>query len=274
MPASGKRTPRLVWAHVALLATFLLLTGVFIYRAESLTRAGISRNVYFLVLVLAGLGAAAFLDRALRASDAEWVGKFWFGKFRLGGSAAIVGMVVAAGAYVSSGPTPLQLVVRAHPEREDPGALAQGKVTLVAGKLSWTKDLSSAGEAVFERLPEQVRTESLRVVASVPGYRRQEADLQGIPPGEVIELSLTVAAARSVMSGTVLTADAQPLEGALVDIEHGLVQSRTDSLGHFHAEVPRAAGVTVLVMVFHGGRVGHQGYYTVPNELTLQFRTR
>lgn len=264
------------WAYAALFVAFFALAGTFIAMAGRLQQAGVSRAVYFLVLVPAGLGAAAFLDRMLHATRAEWVAKLWFGKFRLGGSVAVFAMVVAAGVYVASNPLPLQLVVRVHVPGGDPDAVARGKVTLIAGKVSWAKNLSSAGEAVFEDLPEHLRSEPVRLAAVVPGYEPGETRSPGIPAGEVVELSLRQSPPPplpvGVMAGTVLLGDQHPLAGAVVDFEHGLAQVKTDQYGHFRAELQRAPGSSVLVVVLVDGRIGHQGYYTVPNELTLRVR--
>ena len=77
------------WAYAALFVAFFALAGTFIAMAGRLQQAGVSRAVYFLVLVPAGLGAAAFLDRMLHATRAEWVAKLWFGKFRQIGRAHV-----------------------------------------------------------------------------------------------------------------------------------------------------------------------------------------
>ncbi len=256
--------------YVALFVTFAALATVFIAFADRLAQAGISRAVYFLVLVPVGLGAAAFLDKALRATNAEWVAKLWFGNFRLGGAAAVFGMVVAAGVYVMSSPPPLQIVVRV---LAPSGPVKSGRVILYAGRNSWTKEISSEGMAVFGEVSEQLRTEPVRLVAEVPGFEAIDAQPRSLPANGVVELSLRAAPQpTSLVAGTVLTADEQPLAGAWVDFEHGLARAQTDAVGHFRADLPRAPGTSVLVMVLFDGKLGHQGYYTVPNELTLRFK--
>ncbi len=275
LPRAATAVKPTAWVYAALFVAFFALAGTFVAFASQLAQAGISRAVYFLVLVPAGLGSAAFLDRMLHATSALWVAKLWFGKFRLGGSVAVFGMVVGAGLYVMSTPPPLQLVVRVQVPGADAGAAARGNVTLFAGKLSWAKDLSAAGEAVFESLPEHLRSESVRLVAEVPGYDPSESRLPSIPASEVVEFSLRRSPPPpppiSVMTGTVLASDHQPLAGAFVDFEHGLAQVKTDAFGHFRAELTRTPGSSVLVVVLFNGRIGHEGYYTVPNELTLRF---
>lgn len=138
MPKRARATSPMPWVYAALFVTFFALAGVFIAFAGRLAQAGISRPVFFLVLVPVGLGAAAFLDRALHASNAEWVAKLWFGRLRLGGSVAVFGMVVAAGVYVVSSPPPLQIVVRV---LEPSGPVRGGKVLLYVGRNSWTKEI-------------------------------------------------------------------------------------------------------------------------------------
>jgi hypothetical protein len=256
------------WVYVALFVIFLALAATFVGLAGWLAQAGISRPVFFLVLIPAGLGTAAFLDRALRATSAEWVASVWFGQFRLGGSVAVFAMVVAAGVYVMPSSTRLQLLVRVRAPDAQGDPAPRGHVTLEAGLLSWKKEISPEGEAMFVDLPDRLRLEHVRLVPQIPGY---QGDLNptSFPKNGVLELMLQRQS--SLVAGTVLTRDLQPLAGALVDFEHGLAKATTDALGHFHAELPRAPGASVLVMVLFEGKVGHQAYYSVPNELTLRF---
>ncbi len=259
------------WAYVTLVAALAALVAVFVLGSGALAHSGVLRSVYYLVLLAAGLAVAAFLDQALRASDAEWVGQFWFGKVRLGGAVAVFGLVVAAGMYLTGGAAAVELLVRAVPAVDDPEALQGGTARLVLGKYDVEQHLSRAGEADFRDLSERLRGQAGYAAVSVPGYEPVRVPLAGLPRGEVLEVPIVRTTPRSALTGTVLTARGAPLPGVLIDIEHGLIQVRTDALGHFHAEIPRERGAQVLLMAVHDGKVGHAGYVTVPGELTFQF---
>jgi hypothetical protein len=266
----------MAWVYGALFAAFVVLASVFIALAGRLSQAGISRPVFFLVLVPVGLGSAAFLERALRARSAEAKGKLnsLFGQvqFRLGGSVAVFALVVGGGvAVMSSQPSsgPLQLVVRVR--AETPDEVPRGSLTLNAGVFSSRREIPPDGEIVFASLPD-IRGKPIELVAQAPGYAAVDGQPRSFPESGVIVFSLRKVAPVTLVTGTVLTRDRQPVAGALVDFERGLVRTRTDDLGYFRAELPRAPGTSVLVMVLVDKRIGHQGYYTTPNELTLVFK--
>jgi hypothetical protein len=70
---------------------------------------------------------------------------------------------------------------------------------------------------------------------------------------------------------TVLDVQGQPLAGAVIDFDHGLVSAETDQRGGFRIVVPRPPEAMVSVIVAFNGLVGFRDNLTVPGQFTLRW---
>jgi CHAT domain len=165
-----------------------------------------------------------------------------------------------------------RLVVRVH----EPGAV--GGMAHVAGRITLhgpdtavrTRPLAD-GEAVFEDLPPGVAGRAVEVSVEGAAGFRPTSELRIIPESGILGVVLARAEVTSIVAGTVLDVQGQPLAGAAIDIEHGLVTGTTDPRGDFRIVVPLAPGALVSVVVAVNGHVGFRDNLTVPGTHTLRW---
>jgi hypothetical protein len=165
-----------------------------------------------------------------------------------------------------------RLVVRVH----DSGA--GNRVARVAGRVIVrgpdTSERSRQlveGEAVFDDLPPGVARRAVEVsIDGAPGFQ-STTERQIVPESGILDILLARADVTSVVAGTVIDEKGQPLAGATIDIEHGLVIGTTDPRGDFRIVVPIAPGAMVSVAIAVDGRVGVRENVTVPGTHTLRW---
>lgn len=187
--------------------------------------------------------------------------------------AAVVGLALLGAGLLRHRPAGAnRLVVRVH----EPGAA--GGVARLAGRVVLTGPDTAVrsrplvdGEAVFDDLPSGAAGRAVDVsVDGVVGFE-STTERRVVPESGVLGVALARAEVTSVVNGTVLDARGQPLAGAVIDFDHGLVSAVTDPRGGFHIEVPRSPGAMVSVIVDFKGVVGFRDNLTVPGSFTLRW---
>jgi len=270
---------RRLWAYIALFATFLVLAALLVVRGPQLLASGMAVPIFFFALVPVALASAAFLARALGAAAAEYEGTLWFGRIKLGGPVAVFAMVLVAGLWViwknpPPPPATVGVTVRVHgPNGPTDIVGGSGQVVLDLGQDRRIKSLSREGEAVFTEIPARFAGQTVSLgVLGLDGYAARPGPAPTLPANGVLLLALDRVKPSSLFRGTVLGRKGQPVPGALVDVDHGLVTTTTNERGEFEVEVPVAAGTAVSVLVAVAGRVGYRDNLTVPGAHTLRLR--
>jgi hypothetical protein len=127
------------------------------------------------------------------------------------------------------------------------------------------------GVAIFDDMPPDVVGRAVEVsVDQVAGFQ-PASERHNVPDSGLVRITLRRVETTTVVIGTVLDADGQPLAGAVIDLDHGLASASTDEHGAFRVEVPRLPGSLVSMSVTYKGRVGFREHLTVPGPLTLRW---
>ncbi|HEX3478056.1 MAG TPA: hypothetical protein VHT91_23705, partial [Kofleriaceae bacterium] len=189
------------------------------------------------------------------------------------GGAAALGLAMLGARSLTHHPLAAdKLVVRVHEQGAADGiAGIAGKVTLTGPDTAVRSRPLADGEAVFDDLPAGTAGHAVEVsVDGVAGFQSR-TERQVVPDSGVLSVALARAEVTSVVTGTVLDARGQPLAGAVIDVDHGLVSAETDPRGGFRLVVPRPPGTMVSVIVDFRGVVGFRDNLTAPGAFTLRW---
>jgi CHAT domain len=165
-----------------------------------------------------------------------------------------------------------KLVVRTY-EPDGSGGLvrAGGRITLSGPDAAVRSRPLVAGEAVFDDLPTSAAGRAVEVsVDGVAGFQ-STSERHVVPESGILGVALARIEVTSAVTGTVFDAQGQPVVGAMLDFDHGLVSARTDQRGDFRIVVPRPPGAMVSVIVAFDGLVGFRDNLTVPGMFTLRW---
>jgi hypothetical protein len=238
------------------------LLFVLIVNAEKLSRFGLLQQVYYLVLVLMGLSAAAFLFGVLQSS-ADWAGEVLGGTLRLSGSIVGAALVVIGGYYFIPKETffPLTVYVRGEGGPQDIVLRNTGKVFLKLGAEINPEVIEENGQAVFPRIPAEFRGQQ------VPGWVESE-DYEASTPtvtiaGSDVDLIVKKKIKHFTLAGTVLDIHGNPLPEVHVTLPEYHLDATTKSDGRFDFQVTADGEKSVDVSA------EKQGYQTVHLSPTL-----
>jgi hypothetical protein len=230
---------------------------------DALPRMRVRTGVDAASMVFATGEAAALAGRSRwrRAPAVRWVG------------AAVVVLAAIWAGFAGHRPARAnKLVVRVHEAAATDGvARLAGRVVLSGPDTAVRSRPLVDGEAVFEDLPGDIAGRAVEVsVDGVVGFE-PTTERRVVPDSGVLGVALARAEVTSVVNGTVLDARGQPLAGAVIDFDHGLVLAKADPRGTFHIEVPRPPGAMVSVTVDFEGIIGFRDNLTVPGSFTLRW---
>jgi len=150
MSGQQDRISPLTWVYISGAASlfFLLLAFVMIFFTSTLSSMGITKSMYYLVLIPVGLTSAAFLFGALR-SRAKYSGKTSYGSLELTGPVVIFCLVIIGGFYFASPESEFLLTIRTIDISDPEKILNNGSLIIDLGDQRLTKTLNDNGEVMF-----------------------------------------------------------------------------------------------------------------------------
>lgn len=187
---------------------------------------------------------------------------------------AIAVLALALGGLVLDNRSPAagKIIVRVHePGGVDNVARIAGRVQLNGPDAAIRSRPLIDGEAIFDDLPGDAAGRSVEVSVDETTGFQSKSERHIVPESGILRVELAKVETTSVATGTVLDAHGQPLAGAVIDVDHGLISAETDQRGAFRIVVPRPPGSMVAVIVAFKGRVGFRENLTVPGPFTLQW---
>lgn len=218
-----------VWFVLALLGAVAII--VF---GEKLVGFGLVNQIYYLVLVALGLGAAASLFSGIR-STAKYRGQSSWGTLELSGPPVIFFLVVGAGIYFSPGQRPFGLTVFVHGPGgpQDLILRNQGKVAIDLGPDRRFEQIGEKGSAFFPSIPPDYRGKDVPVSVIADGFARNN----GLPLRLIGEsLYVPVRKQGALLSGVILNQDSDPVPGA--EVRAAGQTAKTDEDGRFDLSIP------------------------------------
>jgi len=266
---------KLKWVYIsgAVSLFFLLLAILMIVFAPDITGAGITKSIYYIVLIPVGLASAAFLFGALRSS-AKYSGKTSYGSIELTGPVVIFCLVVIGGFYFATPDSEFSLTIRTSIVNEPEKILSYGSLILDIGEQRLDKQINENGEVTFAGVPSRYLGKSINIIPQIKGYKIKGSSLISIPDNHIIYLELEERRDSTLLRGRVINETGNPVDSVSIDIESGLASTVTDENGLFSIIVPAAKGETVLLTALKNGITGHREFITVPERGSIEVRFR
>ena len=273
MSKQPDKISKLTWIYISGAASlfFLALAILMIIFAPNITGAGITKSIYYIVLIPVGLASAAFLFGALRSS-AKYSGKSSYGSIELTGPVVIFCLVVIGGFYFATPDSEFLLTVRTSIVNEPEKILSHGSLILDIGEQRLDKQLNENGEVSFAGVPSRYLGKSVNIIPQIKGYRIKGSSSIKIPDNRVIYLELEERKDSTLLRGRVINESGNPVDSVIIDIEGGLASSVTDENGLFTITVPAAKGETVLLTALKNGITGYREFITVPERGSIEVR--
>jgi hypothetical protein len=239
--------------------------------APNITGAGITKSIYYIVLIPVGLASAAFLFGALRSS-AKYSGKTSYGTIELTGPVVIFCLVVIGGFYFATPDSEFLLTIRTNLVNEPEKILNHGSLILDIGEQRLDKQLNENGEVTFAGVPSRYLGKSVNIIPQIKGYKIKGSNLISIPDNRIIYLELEERKDSTLLRGRVINETGNPVDSVIIDIESGLASSVTDENGLFTVIVPASKGETVLLTALKNGMTGYREFITVPEKGSIEVR--
>jgi len=267
---------KLKWVYIsgAVSLFFLLLAILMIMFAPDISGAGITKSIYYIVLIPVGLASAAFLFGALRSS-AKYSGKTSYGSIELTGPVVIFCLVVIGGFYFATPDSEFLLTVRTNVVNEPEKILSHGSLILDIGDQRLDKQLNENGEVSFSGVPSRFLGKSVNIIPQIKGYKIKGNGLITIPDSRVIYLELEERMDSTLLRGRVINENGNPVDSVVIDISSGLASAVADESGLFAIIVPAAAGESVLLTALKNGITGYREFITIPERgsIEVKFKT-
>jgi hypothetical protein len=233
-PASRRDArARLAAAAVSLGVAFALL-GALLWRADALGRHGLVGPLWYLVLLSAGLAAAACLF-ALFRSYARYSGKALDGRLELGGPAALMLAIVGLGfvlAPVAAQRFDLTLFLHEESRAVVPGPKARVRLDFAADRREG--EIGANGAVRFVGIPAELRGGSARLTFDDTVYELADAS-----PSVRLNADAVYVAVRPKLlrfAGEVVDESDRPVADAQVRV--GSRETTTDAHGRFALALP------------------------------------
>ena len=266
---------KLTWVYISGVGSlfFLILAILMIVFAPSITGMGITKSLYYIVLIPVGLTSAAFLFGALRSS-AKYSGKSSYGSIELTGPVVIFCLVVIGGFYFAAPESEFLLTIRTNVVDEPEKILSNGSLILDIGDQRIDKQLNENGEVTFAGVPSRYMGKSINIIPQIKGYKIKGSSIISIPDDRIIYLALEQRRDSTLLRGRVINENGNPVDSVIIDVESGLASAVTDESGLFTIIVPASRGETVLLTALKNGTTGYRDFITVPEKGSIEVRYR
>ena len=264
---------KITWIYISGAASifFLVLAILMIMFAPNITGMGITKSIFYIVLIPVGLTSAAFLFGALRSS-AKYSGKTSYGSIELTGPVVIFCLVVIGGFYFASPESEFLLTIRTNVVDEPDKILSYGSLILDIGDQRIDKKLGENGEVSFAGVPSRYLGKPVNIIPQIKGYKIKGSSLISIPDNRIIYLALEERRDSTLLRGRVINETGNPVDSVLIDIESGLASAVTDANGLFTIVVPASKGETVLITALKNGITAYRDIITVPEKGSIEVR--
>jgi hypothetical protein len=218
-----------VWFFLA-----LVVVAMIIVFGEKLVGFGLVNQIYYVVLVALGVGAAGALFAGTR-SMARYRGQSTWGTLELGGPPVIFFLVLGAGIYFSPGQRPFGLTVFVHGPGgpQDLILRNQGNVAIDLGADRRVEQIGEKGSAFFAGIPPDYRGKSIPVSVMADGFARTDGSSLRLT-GE--SLYVPVRKQGVLLSGVIVDEAREPVPNATVQVAGQT--AKTNGSGRFELSIP------------------------------------
>jgi hypothetical protein len=269
MNSQNKPVSSLTWVLISALG-FVVFIGIaifFIFFNDKLNN--ISLSLYFFLLVIFGLIAAAFLSGALK-SKAKYSGKVAGGTLDLAGPVVVFALIIYLGYAFRpvAGYTNLKVTVFGDSTKSQ--LINSGLIKLLLNKPD-SQNIQN-GLAEFTDIPTGFEGKEVTVIPIVDGYfgNAQQVKINGdnIP----VELHLTKKPDLVSISGIVIDKYGKTVSNAIIIFEDGFAKDTSDAFGNFKINLPFKEGHESRIRVYLNNVMMYNNEQTLSSvaSLTLQ----
>jgi len=271
MSKQPDRVSKLKWVYISGAASlfFLLLAIGMILFSSRLNEMGITKSIYYIVLIPVGLTSAAFLFGALR-STAKYSGQSSFGNLEITGPAVIFCLVVIGGFYFAAPESEFLLTIRTVNLNQPDNIIKDGSIIVDIGEQRISKKLNENGEVVVTGIPSKYLEQKITIIPLIDGYTIRGDNKISIPEERIIYLELEKQIYSTTIRGRVVNVNGNPVDSVLIDIESGLATTISDATGLFSVNVPVKEGESLLLTAIKNGKTGYRELFTVSSENSVQ----
>jgi hypothetical protein len=219
-PERPEKHPANSWLAFAWFFLALLGAAMIIVFGEKLVGFGLVNQIYYVVLVALGLGAAGALFAATRSKA---------------GALGIFLLVLGAGIYFSPGQKPFGLTVFVHGPGgpQDLILRNQGRVAIDLGPDRRVEQIGEKGSAFFAGIPPDYRGKSIPVSVMADGFARTDGSALRLT-GE--SLYVPVRKQGVLLSGVIVDEARDPVPNATVQVAGQT--AKTNESGRFELLIP------------------------------------
>jgi hypothetical protein len=271
MSSKPKQVGGLTWVYIAG-AGFALSLAAAILLMAVVGRTNLPDGLYYLILIPLGLACAAFLFGALRGY-AKYSGQVFAGNLELRGPVVLFLLVILLGMYANRA-TDFSLTVRVHGPGGPADVIRNGTLTVYLGNVQRTVQIGEDGEAIFNGVPSSLIGQKVRVLPSARGYEFTTSDSVMVPESRVIEIGLARRSFQTSIRGSVVDESGDPVSGATIDVNSGMVIATSDAGGNFTAVVPLEEGTVVNAVVRRSSFRPYEFPLTLSDSVPLRITLR
>lgn len=264
---------KLTWVYISAAGSlfFLLLAVLMIMFAPNIAGLGITKSLYYIVLIPVGLTSAAFLFGALRSS-AKYSGKSSYGSIELTGPVVVFCLVVIGGFYFATPDSEFLLTIRTNVVDEPEKILRNGSLILDIGDQRVEKRLGENGEVSFPGIASRYIGKPVNIIPQIKGFKIKGSNQITIPDNHIIYLELVERRDSTLLRGRVVNQTGNPVDSVSIDVESGLASAFTDENGIFKIIVPASIGETVMITALKNGITGYREFITVPERGSIEIK--
>jgi len=256
-----------VWFVLALLSALMIIAF-----GEKIVGFELVNQIYYVVLVALGLGAAGALFAGMR-SIAKYRGQNSWGTLELSGPPVVFFLVVGAGMYFSPGQRPFGLNVFVHGPGgpQDLILRNQGKVAIDLGPDRRMEQIGEKGNVFFASIPPDYRGKDVPVSVIADGFARTNGTTLRLT-GE--SLYVPVRKQEVLLSGVLVDEAGDPVSAAAVQVAGQT--TKTDESGRFKLSIPGELVKEEMTLDVRAEGFVSQAHHVVPNsnEIRLKLKRR
>ncbi|MGH2647460.1 MAG: hypothetical protein ACRDE8_07825 [Ginsengibacter sp.] len=269
MNPQNKPVTSLSWVLISA-AGFIVFIGValfFVFFNDKLNN--ISLPLYYFLLVIAGLIAAAFLSGALK-SHAKYTGNAYGGTIELGGPVVVFALIVYMGYVFRPAPGYTNLKVTVFGNQTNDELINSGLVKLLLNKPDSQK--IENGLAEFTDIPTSFEGKDVIIIPEVEGYYGEAQHIKINGDNIPVELHLTKKPDSISVKGIVIDRTGQPVSNAIIIFEDGFAKDTSDAYGNFRLILPFKEGHESRIRVYTNNamRYNNDQVLSANTSMTLQ----
>ena len=247
MNSQNKTVSSFSWVLVSV-GGFIIFIGVaffFIFFSDKINN--IKLPVYFFLLVIVALIAAAFLSGALK-SHAKYSGKVYNGTLEMGGPVVVFALIIYMGYIFRPVQSYTNLKVTVFADETNSSLINAGMVKLLLNKPDSQQIIN--GLAEFTDVPAEFAGKEVTIIPEVDGYYTNAQQVKINTENVPVQVHLLKKPDSVSISGIVINQSGKAVSNAIIIFEDGFAKDTTDAYGNFRLKLPFKEGHESRIRIY------------------------